>query len=353
MRQTHLMRAATSLGIQVHDRMPETGIDLVVYSHGTRTIPVLEGRYDDQLRARDFFLTEDKYATKLLLDQAGFATPAGFVFQFGGSDCSGSLDRSDRSDEVDRSGSPGSPGSSDHSEDDARVHRFAEEVLTEMGGSPVVVKPRDGMRGDAVRMNLATADAVVAHMSAWRHRFPSWIIEEQVDGHDLRLQIVGDELVAACVRKPAYVTGDGQTPLDALIEEHRAKIKAANPGNRLVIDTETEDLLKDQSLELKDTPIAGRVVRLKNSANLAKGAVAVDVTDALHPDFAKWASSVAELFDTKILAIDAICTSPDQPPGANVKILEVNTAPEWVHHTCSDNGTHDIAARILRYWFDL
>ncbi len=95
------------------------------------------------------------------------------------------------------------------------------------------------------------------------------------------------------------------------------------------------------------------MVRLKNTANLAKGGLAIDVSDSLHPGFHAWASSVSALFATDILSIDAICAAPHEPPEADAVILEINTAPEWVHHTFSEHRTHDIATRILRYWFDL
>lgn len=331
-RQVHLMRAASAMGIKVRDRMPELGIDLVVYSHGTKSVPVLEGRYDHELRARDFFLTEDKHATKLLLREAGFTTPRGFAFTF---------------DDLEH------PAQVEDTQESEHLLRFATEALAALGEHPVVVKPRAGMRGDAVRMDLVTAQSVIAHIDSWRHLFRDWIIEEQVDGPDLRLQLIDGELVAACVRKPASVTGDGHTTLAALVEKHRAKVAAANPDNQLVVDSETQGLLADQGLRLSDVPPVGRVVRLKKAANLAKGGIAFDVTDCLHPGFHTWAASVAKLFDAKILAIDALCAAPHEPPEANVTILEVNTAPEWVHHTFSENATHDIATRILRSWFDL
>lgn len=355
-RQLHLMRAASALGITVQDRMPELGVDLVVYRHGAKSVPVLEGRYDHDLRARDFFLTEDKHTTKLLLREAGFTTPRGFVFAF--TDTTRSEGDDEAAEEADEEADDDLP----------RLTAFAAEVFAALSVdpastdpastapasvAPVVAKPRAGMRGDAVRMDLDTAAAVVDHIAGRRHLFRSWIVEEQVEGRDLRLQLVDGELVAACVREPASVTGDGRTPLAELIERHRTAVAAANPGNRLVVDAETRALLKAQGLGLDDVPAADRVVHLKRTANLAKGGVAVDVTDGLHPDFGPWAASVAELFGTRILAIDALCAAPHEPPTAGATILEINTAPEWVHHTFSREGTHDIATHILRSWFDL
>ncbi|MFI7320336.1 hypothetical protein [Streptomyces venezuelae] len=343
-RQLHLMRAASALGITVHDRMPELGVDLVVYRHGGKSVPVLEGRYDHDLRARDFFLTEDKHTTKLLLREAGFATPRGFVFSFTDAAAPSGTD-----DEADDEGD-------DEADDDLpRLTAFATEAFATLSAdaASVVAKPRAGMRGEAVRMDLASAAAVAEHIAERRHQFRSWLVEEQVDGKDLRLQLVDGELVAACVREPASVTGDGHTTLADLIEAHRIAVAAANPDNRLVVDAETQALLTAQGLALDEVPADGRAVRLKRTANLAKGGAAVDVTDSLHPDFGPWAASVAELFGTGILAIDALCAAPHEPPTAGATILEINTAPEWVHHTFSREGTHDIATRILRAWFDL
>ncbi|MEU5896467.1 hypothetical protein [Streptomyces venezuelae] len=351
-RQLHLMRAASALGITVHDRMPELGVDLVVYRHGGKSVPVLEGRYDHDLRARDFFLTEDKHTTKLLLSEAGFTTPRGFVFTFTDTAAPSGTDGA-TDDET--GGATDNEAANEADDDLPRLTAFATEAFAALSAhtASVVAKPRAGMRGDAVRMDLATAAAVAEHIAERRHLFRSWIVEEQIEGKDLRLQLVDGELVAACVREPASVTGDGRTTLADLIEEHRIAVTAANPDNRLVVDAETRALLTAQGLTLDEVPADGRAVRLKRTANLAKGGVAVDVTDSLHPDFGPWAASVAELFGTGILAIDALCAAPHEPPTDGATILEINTAPEWVHHTFSREGTHDIATRILRAWFDL
>ncbi|WP_070198261.1 hypothetical protein [Streptomyces oceani] len=330
-RQTLLMRAAYALGLQVHDRMPETGSDLVTYSDGSTHVTVLEGRYDDRLRARDFFLTEDKRATKALLDSAGFTTPRGGAFMFASTD----------------------PDPPNQAADADRAWRFATETMAALHGRPVVVKPRAGMHGEAVRTDVRTPEAAVAHLLDWRHAYADWLIEEQVDGPDLRIQLIGEELVAACTRRPAFVTGDAQHALGELIERRRAQVEGHNPNNSLRVDAETESLLAAQGLTLGEVPAAGRTVWLKQTANMTKGGVAIDVTGSLHPGFHEWAAGAAKLFDAEIIALDAVCAAPHEPPEESVTILEVNAAPEWTHHTFSEHRTHDIATRVLRFWFGL
>src|SRR5690606_18106244 len=69
-------------------------------------------------------------------------------------------------------------------------------------GGPVVLKPRDGSQGRGVTVNVQGREQVVAAYNGAREHGPEVIVERYFPGHDFRLLVVGDKLVAAARRDP-------------------------------------------------------------------------------------------------------------------------------------------------------
>ena len=85
-------------------------------------------------------------------------------------------------------------------------------------GVPVVVKPQDGNQGRGVATNLTTREQIVAAYEAARKESESVLVEKFAPGHDYRLLVVGDRVVAAARREPAQVLGDGIHTVAQLVE---------------------------------------------------------------------------------------------------------------------------------------
>ncbi|MBW4968536.1 N-acetylglutaminylglutamine synthetase, partial [Pseudoalteromonas sp. CR1] len=63
-------------------------------------------------------------------------------------------------------------------------------------------------------------------------------------GLDLRILVIGFEVVAAAIRRPAEVTGDGQHSIGALIEAQSRRRQAATDGeSKIPLDAETQRTL--------------------------------------------------------------------------------------------------------------
>ncbi len=301
--QLRLMEAARVRGIEVQDLAPQLGLDVVAYSQDDRTARVRSGRVFPHLNAVAERLCDDKHATKAVLSSVGVPVPGGRPFQ--------------RLTEV-------------------------EDLLD--GRALWVLKPRIGTHGDGVRMGLRTRQEVAAALHP--PLGPDWLLEEQIEGADLRIQAIGGRLVAACRREPARVVGDGHSTVEALVAAERERVRAANPQNDLSVDTEALALLAAEGLDLYSVPAKGQVVWLRRTANMATGGRAVDLTPSLHPGWATLTQWVAEALDISVFAIDAVTPDPEGPPRLGA-VIEVNARPEWLHHSFASAGGHDIAGLLL------
>ncbi len=112
-----------------------------------------------------------------------------------------------------------------------RLAGSAEEnaaFLAEHGS--LVVKPVDGEQGQGVAVDLRTAEEVEEAIEAARHFDSRVLLESYHAGHDLRVLVIGYEVVAAAIRRPAAVIGDGRHSIRELIEAQSRRRQAATGG---------------------------------------------------------------------------------------------------------------------------
>jgi cyanophycin synthetase len=82
----------------------------------------------------------------------------------------------------------------------------------------VVVKPQDGNQGKGVTVNINDRKHFdMAYRTA--AEYGPVMVERFLPGHDFRLLVVGNKLVAAARREPPQVIGDGQHTVRELVDE--------------------------------------------------------------------------------------------------------------------------------------
>nr|WP_315024700.1 N-acetylglutaminylglutamine synthetase [Brevundimonas diminuta] len=194
----------------------------------------------------------------------------------------------------------------------------------------LVVKPARGEQGKGVAVGLKTMADVQAALLRARRICPEVLVEEQVEGEDLRLVVIDYEVVACAVRRPPRVIGDGRSTLRALIE-HQSRRRAAATGGEssIPIDAETERTLAETGYGLNDVAGEGEEILVRKAANLHLGGTIHDVTDEVHPVLVKAAVAAARAIDIPVTGIDLMVRAPDQPDYA---FIEANERPGLANH---------------------
>ena len=210
-------------------------------------------------------------------------------------------------------------------EDDAWV--AAQEV-----GLPVVVKPQDGNQGKGISVNLTNEEQVrKAYRVAIEFR-DDIMVEKYLPGHDWRLLVIGNKLIAAARRDPPLVIGDGTHTVRELVDivnsDPRRSDGHATSLTKIRFDEIALARLAEQGYTADSVPPRGVRVILRNNANLSTGGTATDVTDDVHPDLAAAAVAAAQTVGLDIAGIDVVCDTilkPLEDQGGG--IVEVNAAP--------------------------
>lgn len=194
----------------------------------------------------------------------------------------------------------------------------------------VVIKPARGEQGSGVAVDLRSERSVITAFRQARALSDRVLAEEFVEGEDLRIIVIAGEVVAAAVRKPASIIGDGKHSIMALIDKQSRRRSAATKGeSRIPLDAETERCVRQAGHSLHDILPEGEVLAVRKTANLHTGGTIHDVTERLHPTLAEVASKAAAVLDMPVVGFDLIVKAPDQP---HYRFIEANERPGLANH---------------------
>lgn len=215
-----------------------------------------------------------------------------------------------------------------------------------------VCKPIDQTEGKGVVLNIKNYKEVEKYWDENKHLSSHFLLEQQFKGYDLRIQVINGELVAACTREPAYITGDGIKSLRSLIIEKQQLIKTQNFSNELVIDQKGEEEIRIRGYDDQSIPKAGERIQLNALANMSQGAEAIDRTDEIHDDYFQWVSQLSEYYNSGYFALDVMTYDHRRDPYVSASVIEINSRPEWLHHTFSSRKTHPMANMVMKAVID-
>lgn len=220
-------------------------------------------------------------------------------------------------------------------------------------GYPIVIKPLDGNHGKGASINVKTREDAVdglAYAKKYSHRV---IVEKFITGHDFRVLIIDNKLVAAAKREPAHVKGNGKQTIQHLIDETNKDPRRGygheNVLTQIDVDRDTTDLLEKLNYTLETVPKKGEVVYLKSTANLSTGGTSIDVTDMMHPENIFLCERISRVIGLDICGVDIMAENLTQPLKENGGcILEVNAAPGFRMHLAPSEGLpRNVAAPVI------
>lgn len=194
----------------------------------------------------------------------------------------------------------------------------------------LVVKPDNGEQGNGVAVNIRDPETLEQAIEAAR-RFDSCVLLESFhEGDDLRIVVINFQVVAAAIRKPAEIRGDGCKTVRELIEKQSRRRQASTGGeSRIPLDEETIRTVEAAGFTLDSILPADQHLQVRRTANLHTGGTLVDVTDALHPALRGCAIAAARALDIPVVGMDLLVPAVDQP---DYVIIEANERPGLANH---------------------
>lgn len=224
-------------------------------------------------------------------------------------------------------------------------------------GFPLVVKPIDGNHGRGITVNITSLEEATVAFHAAKRVSNSVIIERFVTGVDYRLLVINHRFVAAALRTPAHVIGDGKASIQELIDVVNADPRRGYGHEKILTQITINDLtlglIKAKGYELSSVLAQHEMLVLKDTANLSTGGTAEDVTDFVHPANIAMAERISRIINLDICGIDIMTSDISQPlKETGGAVLEVNAGPGFRMHLAPAKGLpRNVAAPVIEKLF--
>lgn len=220
-------------------------------------------------------------------------------------------------------------------------------------GFPLVFKPLDGNHGKGASINVKTieeAHAAFEHAKKYSRKI---IVEKFISGFDFRILVINNKFIAAALRQPAHVIGNGSSTIQQLIDtenkDPRRGYGHENVLTEISIDRETEEQLSKKNYTIESILAKDELCYLKGTANLSTGGTSTDITDTVHPHNIFIFERISRIIGLDICGIDIMGTNLTEPlETSGGVVLEVNAAPGFRMHLAPAKGLpRNVAAPVI------
>ncbi len=210
-------------------------------------------------------------------------------------------------------------------------------------GYPIVTKPVNGNHGKGATTNIKNWEDAVEGLKAAKVYGRAVICEKFITGRDFRVLVINYKFVAAALRTPAAVIGDGKHTVQELIDIVNSDPRRGYGHEKVLtaikVDGFTMDMLAKKAYTLETVIAKGEELWLKPTANLSTGGTATDITDYVHPNNVFMCERIARIIGLNICGIDIMAEDLSVPITENGgSVLEVNAAPGFRMHLDPTDG---------------
>jgi cyanophycin synthetase len=154
-------------------------------------------------------------------------------------------------------------------------------------GYPLVVKPLNGNQGKGATIGIKNWTEAREAFKLAQGISKEVIIEKYIVGFDFRFLVINYKVVAVAKRTPAYITVDGNSTIQELIDivnsDPRRGCNHENVLMAITVDESTKSILEEKHLTFSSVLQKDEVLYIKKTANLSTGGTATDITDQVHP----------------------------------------------------------------------
>ena len=204
-----------------------------------------------------------------------------------------------------------------------------EEAFLERHGS-VVVKPARGEQGRGITVGVSDPDDLRSAVTEAYHHCPDVLLEEHVAGEDVRLLVIDGSLVAAAVRRPASVVGNGRDTIrDLVVAQSQRRQRATGGESSIPLDDMTAAVVADAGHTMTDVLPVGEPLQVRRTANLHTGGTIEDVTDRVSLPLRQAAVRAAELIGIPVAGMDFLVPAIS---GDQFTFVEANERPGLANH---------------------
>ncbi len=211
-------------------------------------------------------------------------------------------------------------------------------------GKEFVIKPLDSGHGKGVSVELKTLEDAERAFT-YAKEFSNGVIVQECLTHpiDVRIACINYKFVAALVRIPARVKGDGEHTIDQLIDITNQDERRGENYSKALNVINKEQAAHYVGGKMHDVPAKDEYVQVLGTANVGTGGETTDITDDTPQwlrDLAEKASTISALPSAGVdFLLNRMPKADDTPESLQAKIIELNKCPALFLHETPTYGT--------------
>jgi D-alanine-D-alanine ligase-like ATP-grasp enzyme len=221
----------------------------------------------------------------------------------------------------------------------------AEQLLARY--ETVIVKPSDASLSRGLTVNIRLQGELTRAIAHARAIADTILIQEQVEGEEVRFTVIDGKVVAALLRQTPRVTGDGISTVSQLIAaENAARKTLIFP---YISYPQLDDTIIPATYLASDRVLAdGEVLELNRATMIKNGCSIYDVVDQVHESYKATVEQLVSDLDARFLVVDIFMKDFRTPQTEdNYWFIEFNTSPVLkLYYACRDGKMFDIAPRL-------
>ena len=210
----------------------------------------------------------------------------------------------------------------------------------------VVVKAADSFGGKGIYVDLNDIAEVKKAVKNAEKVSSKVLLEEFVEGKDLRVLVINGEVIACGTRSPPTITGDGKHSIKELVKKFNRRRMAATGGTvRVIIDAETRRCIKLAGYSADSVLASNKTIALRKTSNVCKGGTIKDVTSKVNSKIKHIALEMAKTINIPVVGFDFIVP---KITGSKYVLIEANARPDLTFHE-----PHPTAEKFIDFLFPM
>jgi D-alanine-D-alanine ligase-like ATP-grasp enzyme len=217
----------------------------------------------------------------------------------------------------------------------------AEDMIQKYG--TLIVKPANDSLSRGLTLNITNFASLNDAIKYSRQFKDGVLIQEQVEGEEIRFVAIKGRVEAALLRQTARIVGDGSSTIAMLIEsENIARKSLSFP---MISYPQLTDELIDPKLFTDITILPKNEIKELNRATMIKnGASVYNVIEKVHPTYIDAVEKLVRNLHTDFLVVDMFVKDyRAEKTDENYWFIEFNTSPVLkLFYGCRDGNMFDI-----------
>jgi D-alanine-D-alanine ligase-like ATP-grasp enzyme len=225
----------------------------------------------------------------------------------------------------------------------------SEEISTLLSQfKKLIVKPSSATLSRGLTLNITTEHQLLEAITHARTHKDGIVIQEQVEGEEIRFITIKGKVQAALLRRTARVVGDGKLTIAQLIEiENKQRAELIFPY--VSYPQLTDKIIDPHFFTSTQVLEAGYVQELNKATMIKNGSSIYNVLSEVHPSYIEVVEKLAFKMDTQFIAIDFFFADfTKENDGKNYWFLEFNTSPVLkLCYGCRDGKMYDVIPELV------